>query len=218
MTKRRGVVADPEIVRLAEYVAGVVGAVMGLDRTALLQRPRPTDELRAGRYVIIALMHHHFGVSQQRIAAALKRDRGVVSDAWHAMEDAINVDFDVAYALNAISDALKPVIECGDAWAEALKQHKLDEALARAREQAEDEATEDLELAPLPPVSIALRCHECQGKGRQRIHRLGNNPRYTAMWAVAEKASPAADGFHTLICVSCNGTGKRLIESRRAGL
>lgn len=213
---RRGEVASPEIVALADTVAGVLAIIFSVDKTALLERPRPSGKLRSVRDLMMGVLHHRLGVSQQKIAAALERDRGVVSDAAHAIDEAAEGDEGVRFAITAITEKISELIAMSEIWNEALDQSNIDRAIANAARQRQIEEEDDdalehditiEELAAAPAAKI--RCHQCYGKKTVRIHRLGGDPAYRPAWAAAEAKAPSSDGFHTLDCRFCKGLGYR---------
>lgn len=167
MTKakhRRGEVASPEIVALADTVAGVLSIIFSVDKTALLERPRPSGKLRSVRDVLMGILHHRLGVSQQKIAAALERDRGVVSDAAHALDEAAEGDEGVRFALAAITEKISELMAMAETWNEALDQSNLDRAIKAAafkratEEEDDDELEHDItieELAASPAAKPA---------------------------------------------------------------
>lgn len=212
--KRRGVVADPEIIEQAKIAAGVLATIFGVDRDDLLKRPRPSGLLRNVRDLMIGILHFKTGFSQQKIAAALGRDRGVVSDAAHAIDEASTGDVVIRFAIVEMSEQIANIMTQAEAWKEAMEQETLDAAIRKARDERDDEEAEDADLevdiaAAKPAAAITMRCHQCYGKGKVRIHGLGGDPAYRAAWEAAERRAHAADGFHTLTCRFCNGAGQR---------
>lgn len=217
---------DPEIVRQAHIAAGILVEIFStpespITKAELLERPRPSGKLRQVRDVMIGALHHRFGVSQQKIAAALGRDRGVVSDAAHAIDEAGAGDVGVRFALAEITEQIANVLAHGDAWREALRQDALDEAIAAAKREREFEAEEDAELdaaeleeqiAAPAAATKTMRCHQCRSEGTVRIHGLGGDPAYRKLWEAAEAREHAPSGFHVLTCRFCDGAGERALK------
>lgn len=215
--RRRGAVADPEIQRQASKVAGVLAEIFEVDKQQLLDRPRPSGELRNVRDIMFGVLHLRMGISQQKIAAALGRDRGVVSDAAHAISEASEGDVNVRFALVEITEQVANVLTQAEAWREALRQEALARAMQGAIDERAAEAIEDEELEralreDIAPAPKPMRCHQCKGEGKIRVHSLGSDPAYRHAWAEAERAFPSRDGFHSLDCRFCNGTGKRALK------
>lgn len=213
--KRRGEEPSPEIRRQAESAAGLLADIFDVDKDELLNRPRPSGILRCVRDVLIGVLHHKTGISQQKIAAALGRDRGVVSDAAWAISEASRGDIAVNFALDEISAQIANVLAQKEAWREALRQQALDDAIAAAATDRQTEADEDealdeeLEQAAAATPATKVRCHTCYGKGHVRIHQRTSDPAYRDAWTKAELVSRSPDGFHTLTCRFCNGAGER---------
>lgn len=213
---RRGEAPAPEIVAQAETAAGVLALIFNVSCDDLLNRPRPSGKLRNVRDLLMGVLHHKLGVSQQKIAAALERDRGTVSDGAKAVEEAAAGDDAIRFALNEITEKISEILTMADAWNEALDQASIDRAIANARaeriaEAEEDDALEhDIAIAEIAaPGPAPIRCHQCYGKRTVRIHRLGGDPAYRAAWDAAEARSPSVGGFHELNCRFCGGTGQR---------
>lgn len=225
--KRGGDAPDPEIVRQANIAAGILAEIFStpedpITKEQLLDRPRPSGKLRQVRDVLFGVLHHRFGMSQQKIAAALGRDRGVVSEAAHAIEEACEGDADVRFALNEITEQISTLMAQAEAWREATQQARLGAAIAaaaqyRAAERLEEEADEDdaddeLSDEDAPPPPAPIRCHQCRGEKKVRIHIRGSDPAYRLLWEAAEKIRPSTDGFHTLECRFCKGLGVRQLK------
>lgn len=220
--KKRGDAPDPEIVRQAKLAAGILAEIFNtpdepITKEQLLDRPRPSGKLRQVRDVLFGVLHHRLGISQQKIAAALGRDRGVVSEAAHAIEEASAGDIGVRLALNEITEQIVNLMDQADAWREAVAQENLTAAIEAAKAEREHEATvlanveadiaEDEEAEDADEVRI--RCHQCRGEGKARIHVRGSDPAYAKLWQAAEKIRPSSDGFHALACRFCQGAGTR---------
>lgn len=241
--RRGGEDPDPEILRLAGIAAGLLVEVFStpeepITKVDLLGRPRPSGKLKNVRDLMVGALHFHFcfnaktgevarrspettgknwsPISQQRIAAALGRDRGVISDAAHGVDDAINGDVGVCVALTEVTESIANLMAQADAWREALRQDALEQAIKqRAAEHAQERAVLDrvehdiAEDLPAIPTPGQIMCHACRGKRTVRVHRLGGDPAYRAAWEAANAAAPAADGFQTLTCRFCDGDGVR---------
>ena len=215
---RRGDAPAPEIVAQARIAAGILAEIFGVDKNDLLDRPRPSGLLRCVRDVLIGVLHHKMGVSQQKIAAALGRDRGVISDAAYAVDEASNGSDAIRFAFAEIHEEIANIMVKAEAWKEALQQQAIDEAITASKisRQVEAEDADELEeeIAVDEFVAViakpAARCHQCYGKGRVRIHHLGGDPAYRDAWAAAEKLNPSPSGFHELPCRFCKGAGERL--------
>lgn len=226
--KKRGDAPDPEIVRQANIAAGILVEIFStpeepITKAQLLDRPRPSGKLRQVRDVLFGVLHHRLGISQQKIAAALGRDRGVVSEAAHAIDEACQGDADVRFALNEITEQISNLMAQAEAWREATQQARLSAAIAqaaqyRAADRLEEEADEDEPDDEdefddeAPPAPAPIRCHQCRGEKTVRIHIRGSDPAYRALWEAAEKIRPSTDGFHTLTCRFCKGLGVRQLK------
>ncbi len=228
--KRRGDVADPEIVRQAHLAAGILAEIFTtpeapIRKSDLLDRPRPSGLLRQVRDVLFGVLHHRMGISQQKIAAALGRDRGVISEAAHAIDEAATGDVGVRFALVEITEQISNLLTQADAWREALRQEALTEAIrAAAQERAQEQAVlarVDADIAAAvsaEPQRAPIRCHQCYGKGRVTVRKANGtvgDPAYRDAWEAAEAAAPAPDLAHQLTCRFCQGAGTR--PARPAG-
>jgi hypothetical protein len=237
--KRRGETPDPAVRRLAEKAAGVLAEIFEdetgkpIDKNALLHRPRPSGLLRQVRDLMVGVMHFHFAfnaktgdiarrtsstppkhvISQQRIAAALGRDRGVISDAARDVEHAINGDIGVGLAMNEITEQVANLISHADAWRKALRAETLAAAIEQAKDDLAGEGDEardiDRDIAASVTPLRPMRCHNCSGKGKVRVHRMGGDPKYREAWDAVEKRFPSPNGFHELACRFCAGAGQR---------
>lgn len=220
--KKRGDAPDPEIVRQAHLAAGILAEIFStpdepITKTQLLDRPRPSGTLRRVRDVLFGVLHHRLGISQQKIAAALARDRGVVSEGAHAIHEACAGDIGVRLALNEITEQIVALMDQADAWREAVAQENLTAAIAAASAEREHEAQVlarvEADIADEDEAEgadeVRIRCHQCRGEGRVRIHVRGSDPAYAKLWQAAERVRPSSDGFHTLTCRFCDGAGTR---------
>jgi hypothetical protein len=223
--KKRGDAPDPEIVRQAHLAAGILAEIFStpeqpITKQDLLDRPRPSGLLRQVRDVLFGVLHHRLEISQQKIAAALGRDRGVVSEAAHAIQEASAGDIGVRLALNEITEQIVALMDQADAWREAMAQENLTAAIAAAKAEREHEAqvlaTVDAAIAEEEEAEdadeVRIRCHQCRGEGRARIHERGSDPAYAKLWHAAERIRPSTDGFHTLTCRFCDGAGTRPLK------
>ena len=76
----------------------------------------------------------------------------------------------------------------------------------------------ELEEALAAPAVKMMRCHQCRGEGKVRIHGLGGDPAYRKLWEAAEAREHAPSGFHVLACRFCEGRGERPSKPAATGL
>lgn len=72
------------------------------------------------------------------------------------------------------------------------------------------EFTDRYEALGIPAPDPKTVCQgECEGTGVVPVGRDDMEEPWRSLWLKAEEEKPTDDGYHFVVCPSCNGTGKR---------